>query len=284
MVDAHHHLWDPAAAEYPWMTDDIAAIRRRFAPEDLKPLLEACGIDNTVVVQARQDSDETRELLALTQAHDFIAGVVGWADLQSSRLAEAVADLRAGPGGARLVGLRHLVQDEPDPNWLRRDKVLLGLQTLQQLDLAYDILVTPTQLVAAVETAKSLPGMRLVLDHLGKPPIASRQLAPWASLVEPFAELPNVFCKFSGMVTEADLKHWEPAHFVPYVTKAWEWFGEDRVMFGSDWPVCLLAGTYGQVVGALETALVEVIDLERVHAKVFGANAMRFYRLNGWDA
>lgn len=279
MIDAHHHLWDPAAAEYRWMTDQMAQIRRRFGPEDLQPLLETCGVTHSVWVQARQDLEETRHYLATARQSGFIVGVVGWADLTSPYLPAVVDELRAGPGGDRLVGLRHMVQDEPDPDWLRRDAVQRGIAELGRLGLAYDILIKPPQLPAALETARALPAVRLVIDHLAKPPIASGETAAWAALMEPFADLAHVSCKLSGMVTEA-APDWRAADLEPYVRHAWEWFGEDRLLFGSDWPVCLLAASYRNVFEALEEVLGSMgVLTETVRGKVFGENAAKFYQL-----
>ena len=279
-VDSHHHLWDPTHADYPWMTDELDVIRRPFGPEDLRPLLAESSIDRTIVVQARSSLDETRQLLDVAEATDFIAGVVGWVDLTDAAIAGAIEDLRSGPGGRFLVGVRHQVHDEPDPAWLCRADVRRGLDAVQEAGLVYDLLVRPPQLPAALETARALPGLRLVIDHIAKPAIAAgREDQEWEAAMAPFSDLANVSCKLSGMVTEADWKTWASSDLEPYVQRCLDWFGEDRLLFGSDWPVCLLAATYGAVVDGMRTLLAQLP--EPAAANVFGANAVRVYRLEG---
>ena len=277
VVDAHHHFWDPTRADYPWMTDALAPIRRPFGPDDLRPLLAETGVDRTVLVQTRHSLDETHEYMATAAATDFVAGVVGWVNLTDPAVGGTLAALKARPDGQTLVGIRHLVHDEPDPAWLRREDVRRGLRAVQDAGLAYDLLVRPRELPAALATARAFPDMRLVVDHLAKPPIASGQIDEWSALMEPFAELPHVWCKLSGMVTEADWSNWTPDDLTPYVARVMAIFGEDRVMFGSDWPVCLLAASYRRVFAALEHALGDISAATR--AKVFGANAVALYRL-----
>jgi L-fuconolactonase len=278
IVDAHHHLWDPGARDYPWMTDELAPIRRRFGPEDLAPLLAAAGVDATVVVQAVSSVEETRELLAIAAATDFVAGVVGWVDLADPDVAATLADLRAGPGGDRLVGVRHQVHDEPDPAWLLRPEVQRGIAAVGAAGLVYDLLVRSRELPGALETARQRPEVRFVIDHLAKPRIAAGPDDPaWAAAMAPFSDLGNVDCKLSGMVTEADWRAWRPADLRPYVDRVVGWFGPDRCLFGSDWPVCLLAGTYGQVYDALAEA---IADLEAAaRAAIMGGTAARVYGL-----
>ena len=278
IVDAHHHFWDPARAAYPWMTDDLAKIRRPFGPADLEPLLRHCGVDRSIVVQARADLDETRELLATAGSTDFVAGVVGWIDLTNPHASQTIAELRALPGGSRLVGIRHQVHDEPDPAWLLRADVQRGLAAVGAAGLAYDLLVRTRELPAALETARRFPHMRFVIDHIAKPSIRDgRGTAAWAEEMAPFGELVQVSCKLSGMVTEADWKRWRPEDLAPYVDRVLGWFGPGRCMFGSDWPVCLLAADYGQVFGALLTTL-DGLD-RRAKDEVLGTTAIRMYQL-----
>jgi L-fuconolactonase len=277
VVDAHHHFWDPARAEYPWMTGALAPIRRRFGPEDLRPLLGANGIDQTILVQARSSLDETRELLATAAQHEFIAGVVGWVDLTAPNVAEQVASLRAGPGGAKLVGIRHQVHDEADPEWLGRKDVRRGLAAIGKAGLTYDVLVRTRELPAALAMVRSLPDMRFVVDHIAKPPIASGATSEWAARLKPLAAYPNVFCKLSGMVTEADWKRWTARDITPYVTRVLEWFGAERCVFGSDWPVCLLAASYAHVIDACGQAIGDLPFADR--ERIFGGNAVELYRL-----
>jgi L-fuconolactonase len=277
IVDAHHHFWDPARAEYPWLTDELALIRRAFTPDDLAPLLAATGVEATVLVQTRASVDETREFLATAVATPFIRGVVGWVDLADPTTADTLAELRGVVGGDRLVGIRHQVHDEPDPDWLRRDDVRRGIRAVGDAGLAYDLLVRPRELAAALDTTRALHGTRFVIDHIAKPPIESHEMQPWADLMQPFGALPNVWCKLSGMVTEADWETWQPADLQPYVDHVLEIFGPNRVLFGSDWPVCLLAASYERVVTATQDVLEALSDAER--GDIFGATAQEVYRL-----
>jgi L-fuconolactonase len=277
VVDAHHHFWDPARATYPWMTDALAPIRRRFGPEDLRPLLAANGVERTILVQTRSSLDETRELLATAAEHEFIAGVVGWVDLTAPDVAERLAELRAGPGGPKLVGIRHQVHDEADPQWLARSDVRRGIAAVGKAGLAYDILVRTRELPAALALVRDLPTMRFVIDHLAKPPIATGAIDEWAARLKPLADPPNVFCKLSGMVTEADWKHWNARDLAPYASRVLDWFGPERCVFGSDWPVCLLAASYAHVIDACGVAIGDVPSAER--ERIFGGNAIELYRL-----
>jgi L-fuconolactonase len=241
IVDSHQHFWDPATADYPWMTDAVAPLRRRFGPEDLEPLLREHGIAGTVVVQARHSLDETRALLELAASTPFVLGVVGWVDLTG----DVPAQLASLDGA--LIGVRHQVHDEPDPAWLLRDDVQRGLVAVGEAGLAYDLLVRAGELPAAVETVTRHPDVTFVLDHVAKRP---KDDAAWRDGVAALAALPNVACKLSGLFVEHD-----PAGTVEL---ALGWFGEERCMFGSDWPVCLLAADYGEtldVVGDDEDVL-----------------------------
>jgi L-fucono-1,5-lactonase len=276
VIDAHHHFWDPAKATYPWMTDALAPIRRRFGPEDLQPLLDRNGVDRTILVQTRSSLDETREFLATATENDFIAGVVGWVDLTAD-VPKQLASLRSAPGGDKLVGIRHQVHDESDPEWLARKDVRRGLTAIGKAGLTYDILVRPRDLPAALAMVRALPDMRFVVDHIAKPPIASGAITEWAAGLKPVAGAPNVFCKLSGMVTEADWKHWTARDITPYVTSVLEWFGPERCVFGSDWPVCLVAASYAHVIDLCGQAIgdIPITDRERI----FGGNAVELYRL-----
>jgi L-fuconolactonase len=278
MVDSHHHFWDPARRKYPWMRDDLAAIRRRFGPEDLRPLLSANGADRTVLVQTISSVDETREFLVTAHDTDFIAGVVGWVDLTDPSVGATLAQLRSGPGGAELVAIRHQVHDETDARWLLRDDVRRGIRAVGDAGLAYDFLVRTRELPAALDVARGFPDMRFVIDHLAKPRIgAGPRDLEWEDAMAPFARCENVSCKLSGLVTEAGWTTWRPADLEPYIRRALDWFGPARCMFGSDWPVCLLAATYAQVVDAMRHALADLGDSEA--EAVWGGNATRVYRL-----
>jgi L-fuconolactonase len=282
VVDAHHHLWpDPDPADYPWMTDDLAAIRRPFQPSDLAPLLERAGVDRTVLVQTRATTAETEVFLATAAATPFIAGVVGWMDLTSPAVADDLDRLRASPGGDRLVAIRHQVHDEPDADWLRRSEVRRGIATVGGAGLACDLLVRTRELPAAADTVRALPEVRFVLDHLAKPPIAAggEALVAWTDAIRPLAALPNVVAKVSGLVAEARWATWTVDDLVGPVRTALGAFGPDRLLFGSDWPVCLVAASYQRVVDAARDALDRAGLPAAEQDGVFGANAVAAYRL-----
>jgi L-fuconolactonase len=272
-VDAHHHVWDLSVRDQDWIAED-SPIRRDFTVADLVPEARASGVERTVLVQTVTVAEETPEFLALAADHDLIAGVVGWTDLTRPGVADELARLRDLPGGRFLKGIRHQVQGEPDPEWLLRADVRRGLTAVAEAGLVYDLLVLPYQLPASVKAAASLPQLTVVLDHLGKPPIASGAMEPWAADIRALAAHPNTVCKLSGMVTEADPAGWTVDDLRPYADVVVEAFGPDRLMFGSDWPVCGLAATYGQV---LDTAreLVAAAD----HKQIFETTATRVYDL-----
>jgi L-fuconolactonase len=278
VVDSHHHFVDPDHANYPWVTGPKLALKKRFMVEEFRPVLAENGVDASILVQTRIPMDETREWLALAAETDFVAGVIGWVDLTSPSVATDLAELRAGRGGEYLVGVRHKLHDEADSNWILRDDVWRGLAAVQAAGIAFDLLVRPRELPTSLETVRRFPGLRFVIEHIAKPDIVRREMAAWRTGMAPFAEQPHVWCKLSGMVMEADLAHWKAADFSPYVTAVMGWFGEDRLMFGSDWPVCLLGGTYAQIKVALETCLGAVSAAAK--AKIFGGNAIKAYGLN----
>lgn len=278
VIDAHQHFWGPPTPEtHPWLTEAEAAIRRPFGPEDLRPELAAAGVDATILVQTRHSIQETREFLAIAEATDFVTGVVGWVDLTSPQIGDDIAALRRAPGGRFLVGVRHMLQDEPDPTWLERADAARGLAVLAEHRLMYDLLTRPRELPSCLAVARRFPQLRFVLDHIGKPPIGSGAHEPWASRIAPFADVPNVVCKLSGMVTEADRQRWRAEDLQPYLDAAVGWFGDDRLLFGSDWPVCLLSADYGRVKRVLED-LLGLMPPER-RAKIFGTNAVAVYRI-----
>ncbi|WP_049573827.1 amidohydrolase family protein [Nonomuraea sp. SBT364] len=277
-IDAHHHVWDLRLRPHAWLDpDDLAPIRRTYTLDDLAGPAAAAGVSRTVLVQVLPDLAETREFLALAAGSDLVAGVVGWADLTAPDVAGVLAGLTGLPG--RLVGVRHGVQSEPDPGWLARPEVRRGLAAVSAAGLAYDLLTLPHQLPAAIGAVAALPELTFVLDHLSKPPIAPGELEPWRGLVRELAAYPNVFCKLSGMVTEAGRTSWRVADLRPYAETVLEAFGPERVMFGSDWPVCLLAAGYERVAEAAEELCAGLSDGER--ADVFAGTARRAYRLPG---
>jgi len=280
VVDSHHHFWDPSRRDYPWMGEELAPIRRPFGPADLAPLLATEGVDRTVLVQTISSLDETREFLATAVGIDFVAGVVGWVDMTEPSVGDILAELRDGAGGKFLAGIRHQVHDEADPRWLLRADVRRGIEAVGDQGLVYDLLVKTRELPAAVELASSLPGQTFVVDHIAKPRIAAGPRdKDWERAMAPLAGCANVYCKLSGMVTEARWTDWTPDDLRPYVSRVLEWFRPERCMFGSDWPVCLMAADYRRVIAALRDALKD-LDPTAIN-EVFGDNAMRVYRLEG---
>ncbi|MFC9065348.1 amidohydrolase family protein [Streptomyces harbinensis] len=281
VIDAHHHVWDLAVRPQEWLdAPELAPIRRGFALAELLPHAREAGVDGTVLVQTVTVPEETPELLALAaerEAGGLVAGVVGWTELRDPAIADTLAALRALPGGARLSGIRHQVQGEADPHWLLRADVQRGLAAVAAAGLVYDLVILPHQLPAATRAAALRPELTFVLDHLGKPPIAAGQREPWARDLRRFAALPNTTAKLSGLVTEADWRHWTVADLRPYAEVALEAFGPGRLMAGSDWPVCTLAAGYRRV---METAATLTGGLSRAErAAVLGGTASRVYGL-----
>lgn len=262
------------------MTAEVAAIRRAFGPEDLRPLLVRAQVDRTILVQTRASLDETREFLAIASATDFVAGVVGWVDLTSPTVAADLAALRASNGGRRLCGIRHQVHDERDADWLLGGPVLRGLAAVRDRGLTFDLLVRERELPAALAVVRRFPDLRFVLDHAAKPPIATRAMpSGWADGITQLAAAPNVWCKLSGLVTEADWRAWTLDDLRPYVAHIVTSFGPSRIVFGSDWPVCLLAASYERVAQAARRLVAELVAHEKQRAPIFGANAVAAYEL-----
>ncbi|NGO74254.1 amidohydrolase family protein [Streptomyces sp. YC504] len=279
LVDAHHHVWDLAVRDQDWITGpELAPIRRDFTLADLEPEARAAEVSATVLVQTVTVADETPEFLALAAASDLVAGVVGWTDLTAPDVADELARLRELPGGAHLVGIRHQVQGEPDPGWLLRPDVRRGLVAVAGAGLAYDLVVKPHQLAACVQAAAGLPELTFVLDHLGKPAIADGGLEPWAFDVRALAALPNTVAKLSGLATEADWARWTVRDLRPYAETALEAFGPARLMFGSDWPVCRLAASYGEVLDTARELTAGLDESER--REIFAGTARRVYGLS----
>lgn len=274
-LDSHQHFWRYSAAAYPWMKPEWP-IRRDFLPPDLAPLLAAAGLDGSIAVQARQSLEENRFLLDLADRHPLVKGVVGWVDLRSPHVEEQLRDFAAHP---KAVGVRHVVQDEPDDDFMLGADFQRGIAALKQFDLTYDILIYPRQLPAAIRLVERFPEQPFVLDHLAKPVIRERLLSPWREQISELARRPNVCCKVSGMVTEAHWGDWKADDFRPYLEAVFTAFGSSRVMYGSDWPVALLAGTYAQVHGLVQS----FVDPQH-HASFFGDNAARFYGLDDRSA
>ena len=272
-IDAHQHFWHFDPVRDSWITDDMAAIRRDFLPADLEPVLAQNGIDGCVAVQASQSEDETIFLVRMAQTYDIIKGVVGWVDLQSAQLPERLQNLSQHK---EIKGYRHVAQAEPD-DFLTRPAIVDGIRQLANFGLTYDILIYPTQLKAALHLVRAVPDVSFVIDHLAKPYIRKREISRWSNFMAEIAKNKNVSCKLSGMVTEGDWQDWSKKDFFPYMDVIFENFGPDRIMFGSDWPVCLVAADYTQV----KTLVDDYVSNwgEEVREKVFGANAVSFYNL-----
>jgi L-fuconolactonase len=278
IVDAHHHLWDLGVRDQDWITGPaLAPLRRDFLLGDYQSVADVNGIAASVVVQTVTVPGETPELLALSGASDLIAGVVGWTDLTAPDIADRIAALKEQPGGGKLVGLRHQVQSEPDPDWLTRPDVLCGLGAIARAGLVYDLVITAGQLGASARAAAAVPDLVFVLDHLGKPPIAAGHTEPWAPDLRGLAALPNTVAKLSGLVTEADWRRWQVADLRPYAEVALDAFGPARMMFGSDWPVCTLAGNYPDVLAAARDLTAGLSPAER--EAVFAGTATSVYGL-----
>jgi L-fuconolactonase len=278
-IDSHQHFWNLQRLRYPWLSPDLAPLYRNFEPPDLAPQLQACGVSATIVVQATHDRAETDWLLELARATPFIKGVVAWLDLGAPDLDEQLDACTAqGP----LCGVRHQVHDEPDPEWLLRPEIVRGLQTLARRQIAYDLLVRPTHLPLLPRLFDLVPDGRWVIDHLAKPPIARGVLEPWARDLGRVAQHPQVCCKLSGMITEAEHARWTIDDLRPYVERAIELFGPERLLFGSDWPVCLLAGGYERVHAALAALIGGLSPHEQ--AAIWGGAARRIYQLEITDA
>jgi L-fuconolactonase len=269
-IDAHQHFWHYDPARYGWITPEMAVLQRDWLPEHLRPELSAAGIDSTIAVQADSSERETHFLLDLARTNPEIAGVVGWVDLTSANIRDRLEHFAHFQ---KLKGFRHVAQSEPDDCFLIRDDFLRGIASLEAYHFTYDILIYPRQLPAAVELVRRFPRQRFVIDHLAKPFVRTGEMKPWATLMRGIARCDNVFCKLSGLVTEANWAGWAPADFTPYLDVAFEAFGVDRLMFGSDWPVCLLAASYAQVKQLIQDYAASGQD------GIFGQNATRFYGL-----
>ena len=274
IIDAHQHFWHYDPVRHGWITDSMAILRRDFLPPDLEPELVQNGVDACVLVQAEQSERETEFLLQLADRSEKIAGVVGWIDLASPNIAEK---LKQYAQFTKLRGFRHIVQDEPDDRFLLREEVVRGIQALNHFGHTYDILIYPKQLPAALELVSRLPGHKFVIDHLAKPLIRENILEPWASQMRAIAKYPNVYCKVSGLVTEANWTGWTEQDFRPYLDVVREAFGAKRLMFGSEWPVCLLASSYSRVKKLVEGYSRNFSSEEC--EQIFGGTATHFYGL-----
>jgi L-fuconolactonase len=273
-VDSHQHFWRFSSEGYPWIGESMGILRQDYLPEDLRPLMQRNGIDGCIAVQAQQSVEETEWLLGLAEAHPWILGVVGWIDMGSDRVYDRLERFR---NRVKLCGIRHVVQDEPDDRYLVRREFMGGVAALGYFGLTYDLLVYTRQLPAAIELVARFPTQRFVLDHAGKPEIRSRKLEPWKSYIRELAKNRNVYCKVSGLVTEADWNAWAPSDLTPYLDTVFEAFGVERLMWGSDWPVCGLAADYARVARLLDPILTLLPQKSR--DAILGGNALKFYSI-----
>lgn len=274
-IDSHQHFWIYDPVKDSWITDDMAVIQRDFLPADLYPVLEQNGVSGCIAVQADQSEQETMFLLDLAAKNTFIKGIVGWVDLRADNIEERLKFFSSYP---LVKGFRHVVQAEPDVNFLLGEQFKRGISLLSKYHFTYDLLVRTIHLPAAIQLVKEFPDQRFVIDHLAKPDIKSKQFAEWNGEMETIAQYPNVYCKVSGFCTEADWQNWQSEDITPYLDVIFKLFGTERVMFGSDWPVCLVAGGYQKTVKVLE-GYVQQLPLPD-QEKFWSTNAQAFYRIS----
>lgn len=274
-IDAHQHFWQYTPEEYGWISAEMAILQKDHLPTDLSVLTKPVEIDGTIAVQARQTLAETEWLLKLADEHPLIKGVVGWVDLGSP---DAHAQLERFSAHPKFCGVRHVLQDEPDNRFMLQDRFVQGIKLLAQFNLTYDILIFPHHLPVACELVEKFPNQPFVLDHIAKPFIKDGTLSPWAEDIRRLAVYPNVFCKVSGMVTEADWQVWKLGDFQPYLDVVFDAFGPNRIMFGSDWPVCTVAGSYENIVNIVANYSQQLSKVEQ--ARVWGETAQKFYGVN----
>ena len=274
VIDSHQHFWVYEAEKHAWIDDDMKVIRKNFLPEDLKTIYQENGIGGCVAVQADQTLAETDFLLDLAQKNDFIKGIVGWVDLRASNIESVLGKYSHFQ---KLKGFRHVVQGEADHNFMLRPDFLNGIAALEKYNFTYDILIFPHQLGAALELVKRFPKQKLIIDHIAKPYIKDGFYDGWATLMKAISEYPNVYCKLSGMTTEADYNNWTPKQIEPYMQLVLDAFGANRILFGSDWPVCLVAGNYTKTKELVTNFIAKLSTKDQ--ASIMGANAMQFYNL-----
>ena len=276
LIDSHQHFWQVGHFDYPWMKPNVEVLYRDYLPPQLEPTLKDCGVASTVLVQASNSLAETYWLLSLAEHYPFISGVVGWIDLTDPEMEQQLEVLTAN---VKFKGVRHLVESEPEDDWLARPRVLQGLRVLEKHRVSYDLLVHTRHLKYVKTVVDACPNLPLVIDHMAKPSIASREITEWAKELNQVAAYPNVSCKLSGLVTEANHASWTTEDLRPYVDTALNFFTPERMMFGSDWPVCLLASSYKRVLESFQSLLGELSQDDR--DRIFGGNAAEFYRLHG---
>ncbi|MBO9683816.1 MAG: amidohydrolase family protein [Flavisolibacter sp.] len=273
-MDAHQHFWQFNPVRDSWITDEMSVIQKDFFPCDLKPVLQQNGFDGCVAVQASQSEEETEFLISLAAQNDFIKGVVGWVDLQANDIEERLAKYKSIPV---VKGFRHVLQGEPQRDLMLKPEFKRGIAALQKQGFAYDILIFPDQINFSGELVASFPEQKFVIDHIAKPYIKRKEIDEWKRDMEKIAKHENVYCKISGMVTEADWKAWKKEDFKPYLDVVVEVFGTDRILFGSDWPVCLVAASYEKMLGIVKDYFASFSQNEQ--DRFFGLNAIRFYNL-----
>lgn len=274
VIDSHQHFWIYEAEKHAWIDDDMKVIRKNFLPEDLKIVYQENNIDGCVAVQADQTLAETDFLLDLAEKNDFIKGVVGWVDLRAANIDAILKQYSKFP---KLKGFRHVLQGEVDPNFMLRPDFLNGIAALEKYNFTYDILIFPHQLGAALELVRRFPNQKFVIDHIAKPYLKDGFYDGWASLMKAIGEHKNVYCKLSGMTTEADYNNWTPEQIEPYMQLVLDAFGAERILFGSDWPVCLVAGNYTKTKELVTNFIAKLSSEEQ--AAIMGGNAMQFYNL-----
>jgi L-fuconolactonase len=275
-IDSHQHYWKVERGDYHWMTPSVPVLYRDYLPADLRPSLLRHNVQKTILVQAAQTVAETDFLLDLAGQDATIAGVVGWLDLEAPDFAAQFRQYRTNP---KFIGIRPMLQDLADDRWILRPQVLAALRVIADADFPFEFLTYPRHLPFVSQVLELVPNLRAVIDHISKPEIRAHKLEPWRTWLARLAQHPNLYCKVSGMITEADHVHWTPDDLRPYIDHVIQSFGFDRIMFGSDWPVCLCAGSYDQVIAALREILSSQLD-DKTEPKLFGDNALRFYKLN----
>jgi len=274
IIDAHQHFWIYDPVRDSWIDESMQILKRNFLPEDLAPIIKENSIDGTIAVQADQSENETNFLLGLAEKNTWVSGVVGWVDLMAQDIEEKLEHFSSYK---KLKGFRHIVQAEPDENFMLNEKFRNGIGQLKNYNFTYDILIYPHQLPTAIMLTEKHPDQKFVLDHIAKPSIKKKEIEPWASGIKELAMNPNVFCKISGIITEADHRNWESKEIYPYLDIVFNAFGYDRLLFGSDWPVCLLAGLYNQVINLIDEYMKNASDENK--EKIFGKNAVSFYNI-----
>jgi L-fuconolactonase len=273
-IDSHQHFWIYKSDEYGWISSDMEILRKDYLPDQLKTELSSKGFDGSVAVQARQSLAETQWLLNLADQNSFIKGVIGWVDLCSPDVEEQLTQVSGNP---KLVGIRHVLHDEQDENFMLRKSFLGGIAYLKKFGLTYDILVFPQHLPNTIQLVSQFPEQVFILDHIAKPPIKDQKISPWKEHIEELARFRNVYCKLSGMVSEANVKNWKQEEFNPYLSVVFDAFGTDRLLIGSDWPVCTLAGPYKQIMQVVIDYIRTFPDQDK--KKILGKNAIEVYDL-----